>query len=189
MLLKRLHCIFVIPAMSGVVAGCGAYGIGSSSVPPKEGPVVNWDKPFFDGPQTSVAGARTAGRLPFLPSLPRLPRPPVRIQVTNPGTTPPEQRAVAIVYRFPIGPDFPTDGRVVVEESATGQTVAGLEATVEDPPGPAEDFRMIDVAGERALLSQHGGVGRVTFIRHGVTFDITGPAVSPAMAVRLARQV
>lgn len=197
-LMKRIRGVLVIAAVSGVVVGCGERpapegpqpvvrgAAAPSTVLPVAVPETDWDRPFKDGLQTTTSDARTAGQLSFAPQLPHFVQSPVRIQVTDPAATPQDQRAVAFVYRFPTGVNYPTDGRVVVTQTATDQTVANLDTTVEDPPGPPENFRMIDVAGQRALLITGDGVGRVRFIRSGVMFDITGPAVSPTVVSKLA---
>ncbi len=198
--MRSLRGALVIAALSGAIVGCGERpapegpqvvreAAGPSADPPVGVPRIDWDKPFRDGVGTTTAGAKTAGALTFQPRPPRFAEPPVSILVTNPATTPLDQRAVAFVYRFPTGTDFPTDGRVVVTQTATDLTVANLEATVADPPGPPENFRMIDLAGQPALLIQGDGVGRVRFIRNRVMFDITGPAVSPAVVSQLATQL
>lgn len=60
-----------------------------------------------------------------------------------------------------------------------------------DPPGRPQDFSTVSVSGATALVntSPDGKTTRVGFIRDGVMFDLSGPAVSSAKAVELAAQL
>lgn len=163
--------------------------VGNASV--KNGsaaPAINWDRPLPGGENSSMTTAVADGRLPFTPTAPHFSRNPVLVEVSNPET-PPVWPAVAYVYRFPIGKDFPVDGRVRVLEDATPVTEPQLEAVAANPPGPADNFHVIRVNGHGALLVEANGIGRVQFILHGIMFDVTGPAVSPQEAEYLASQI
>jgi hypothetical protein len=152
-------------------------------------PQINWDRPLPGGVVASAITARTVGRLAFTPSLPRFALRPTLVEVTNASATAPNWRAVAYVYRFPLGPGFRGDGRVRVLEYQTKVTESQLEAVAANPPGPPADFRVIRVNGHGALLVQGNGIGRVQYILKGVMYDVTGPAISPAAAERLAAQI
>ncbi|MCW2932027.1 MAG: hypothetical protein JWM19_2989 [Actinomycetia bacterium] len=152
-------------------------------------PQINWDKPIQGGIASSALGARTAGQLPFAPTLPRFGLQPKLIEVTNTSSTAPNGRAIAYVYRFPLGPVFQGDGRVRVLEYKTKVTESQLEAVAANPPGPSADFRIIRVNGHGALLVQGNGVGRVQYILEGIMYDVTGPAISSAEAERLAAEI
>jgi hypothetical protein len=152
-------------------------------------PQINWDEPLPGGIVSSAMSARTVGQLPFAPTLPRFPLQPALIEVTNASTTAPDWRTIAYVYRFPLGPDFHGDGRVRVLEYQTKVTESQLEAVAANPPGPPADFRVIRVNGHGALLVQGNGVGRVQYILNGIMYDVTGPAISPAEAERLAAAI
>ena len=152
-------------------------------------PPINWDRPLPGGVTASATSARTVGRLTFAPSLPRFVLRPALVEVTNASTTAPNWRAVAYVYRFPLGPGFLGDGRVRVLEYQTKVTESELEAVAANPPGPPADFRVIRVNGHGALLVQGNGVGRVQYILKGIMYDVTGPAISPAAAERLAADI
>jgi hypothetical protein len=93
------------------------------------------------------------------------------------------------VYHFPAGKAFPVDGRVQVLEYQTEVSEQELEAVPADPPGPAADFTVIRINGHGALLVRAYGTGRVQFVRRGVMYDITGPAVSPREAEHLASEI
>lgn len=152
------------------------------TAPPDGGPAINWDNPIPDGAVVALSHARSAGALSFSPTAPGFGRAPVTVEVANPAMW----HAVAFVYHFPTGPDFPVDGRVRVLEMETTVTQADLLAVASNPPGPASDFSVITISGHQALLVQGNGVGRVQFIRNGIEYDVTGPAVSPAEAEKLA---
>lgn len=154
-----------------------------------EGPKINWDAPLPEGKMSSVDGAVRDGALTFIPTPPSFSMAPVAVQVSDPSLIATDDRAVVYIYRFETGPDFPTDGRVRVLEYATTSSETELEGVAKNPPGPAEDFSVISIAGHSALLVQGDGVGRVQFIREGVMFDVTGPAVPIAFAEKLAAQL
>lgn len=150
-------------------------------------PLLNWDLPLDVAQLATVGTARTAGQLPFAPVVPRFGLLPQVVQVSDPARVVAADRSVAFVYRFPTGPDFPTNGRVLVKESTATMTTETLRAIAADPAGSAAvTFRMIRVGSTPALLTTTHGVGRVQFVRAGVEYDVTGPAVSPAEVQRLA---
>ncbi len=149
---------------------------------------INWDHPYADGVTVQdVAEAKRVGRLPFVPVLPPFDVAPSLIQVTQPHRGP----SVAFVFHFPTGPGtgFPTDGRVEVDQTPGSaddeQSYAGV---ANQPPSMVSKQELVDVGGGKvALLVQAHGIGRVTFTKDAVRYDLTGPAVSPAKAVELAR--
>jgi hypothetical protein len=150
-------------------------------------PTINWDSPLPGGKASSAWTARADGRLPFSPDSPQFGVRPALVQVTSPASA--GLRAIAYVYHFPAGSAFPVDGRVRVLEYQVGATEEHLEAVAANPPGPAADFTVIRVNGHGALLVHANGIGRVQFILHGVMYDVTGPAVSPQEAERLASEI
>ena len=154
-----------------------------SSLPP-DGPTINWDTPIPDGTTVSdMAEAQRVGELPWTPQLPPFGLDPVKIQVADPN----EFRSVALVYHFATGVDFPTDGRVRVLETKADITEQDLLDVVKNPPGPPEDFSDITLSGgQSALLVAESGVARVQFIKDNVQYDVFGPALSPAEAIKLA---
>lgn len=179
-------------AVAVAVAAAGQSSAADNSSAPQEQvpqPRINWDKPLPGGVVSSEQTARTDGRLPFAPSLPRFALHPALVEVTNARTTATSQRAVAYMYRFPLGPGFRSDGRVRVLEYKTQVTESQLEAVAANPPGPAADFRVIRINGHGALLVQGDGVGRVQYILNGIMYDVTGPAVTPAEAEKLAAEI
>jgi len=156
--------------------------IASTSLVP-EGPKINWDAPLGEAKGTSPSAVAKDGALTFTPRTPQFSIAPVTVQVSHPD------QAVAYVYRFPLGVDFPTDGRIRVLEYATSSTETDLEGVVKNAPGPPEDFAVLTVAGHRALLVQADGVGRIQYIHNGVMYDITGPAAPTAVVKKLAAQL
>lgn len=186
--------VAVSAALAGIVTavGCAApgqerhSGVTTSTVG-AEGPRINWDSPLPAGKTSSIRTARADGRLPFSPTTPQFGMPPALVQVTSPASH--DLRSVAYVYHFPAGKAFPGDGRVVVLEYRAATTEKGLEEVVANPPGPAADFTVIRINGHGALLVHANGVGRVQFILRGVMYDVTGPAVSPMEAERLASEI
>ncbi len=153
-------------------------------------PLLNWDLPLDAAKLATVGTARALGKLPFAPVVPSFGLAPQVVQVSDPARVVAADRSVAFVYRFPTGPDFPTNGRVLVKESTATMTNETLRATAADPAGSAAvKFRMIRVGSTPALLTTSSGAGRVQFVRDGVEYDVTGPAVSPAEVQRLAALV
>lgn len=205
MVLKRRTAVLAaIAAIALCAAGAAAAAAASATTPapaapisnaglkngPAAPPAINWDSPLPRGKRSSMTAAITDGRLPFTPTAPRFSHNPALVEVTNPDdVNSPVMRAVAYVYHFPVGKDFPIDGRVRVLEYATQVTESQLEAVAANPPGPADDFHVIRVNGHGALLVEANGIGRVQFIEHGIMFDVTGPAVSPQEARKLASQI
>lgn len=153
-------------------------------------PLLNWDSPLDPARTATEATARAIGRLPFAPVVPRFGLRPELVQVSDPGQVAPADRSVAFLYRFATGSAFPTNGRVLVKESTATMTAGTLRAIAADPGASAAvTFRMIKLGGTPALLSSVNGVGRVQFVRGGVEYDVTGPAVRPAEVQRLAALV
>jgi len=177
------------PAASAVASSAAATGQTASTSVVPEGPKINWDAPLGDAKLTSARAAAKDGALTFTPRTPRFSVAPVDVQVSDPAATPPADRAVAYVYKFPIGADFPTDGRIRVLEYATSSSEADLEGVAKNPPGPAEDFAVITIAGHPALLVQADGVGRIQYIQNGIMYDITGPSAPTTVVKKLAAQL
>lgn len=176
-------------AASAVISSAAPTGPSTSVPIVPEGPKINWDAPLGDAKWTSARAAAKDGALTFAPRTPRFSVAPVAVQVSDPAATPAADRAVAYLYKFPLGADFPTDGRIRVLEHATTSSEADLEGVVKNPPGPAEDFAVITIAGHPALLVQAEGVGRLQYIRNGIMYDITGPSAPTAMIKKLAAQL
>ena len=150
-------------------------------------PQLNWDSPLDQAKIATSSSARILGRLPFAPVVPRFGVRPQLVQVSDPDRVAAADRSVAFLYRFATGPAFPSNGRIVVKESTATMTPDTLRAIAADPGASAAvTFRMISFGGTAALLSSANGVGRVQFVRGGVEYDVTGPAVAPAEVQRLA---
>ncbi len=178
------------PASSSAVASLAAPTAKTISTSPvDQGPQINWDAPLGDGKLTSAGAAAKDGALPFAPRTPQFSIAPITVQVSDVATTQPADRAVAYVYKFPLGADFLTDGRVRVLEYATTSTEAELEGVAKNPPGPPEDFAVVTIAGHSALLVQANGIGRIQYIQNGIMYDITGPAAPTAVVEKLAAQL
>lgn len=156
---------------------------------PDRGPKSHqWDRPAGRYTlETTLARAKADGALPFDVPLPRLVGSPAFVHVADPATVPADRRSLFISYRFPVGPEFPTDGRVVLSVVKTDATAATLRAMA-DQNTPAEAYVMVDVAGQQALLIQNdeGTVGTVIAVRDGFMYALGGPALSPAAAVKYA---
>ncbi|MDX6228885.1 MAG: hypothetical protein QOI76_2275 [Frankiales bacterium] len=149
----------------------------------EEGPVVDWDARLAGGVATSVAQLASVGKLNFPVLIPTFGIPPKRAEVTTARTDPVAKRVV-LHYDFGVTKAFPVDGRVVVNESPTVMTVADL--TTLGVPNSGLVNKLITVAGKPAVLLSANGQGRVLFVRDGTLVDIAGPALSPAMAMKLA---
>jgi hypothetical protein len=180
----------LVLAMS--LTGCGsggADGIAPAGSAPRSGSAhagrpIDWAHPLVHGVASSRHTARAQGRLAFDPVVPDWPVSESGVEVSDPATADPAHAAVAFVYEFPTGPDFPTDGRISVIQAPTDQTDADLRTMVESN-GPGH-FRLVTVSGRPAVLIEADGIGRVRLIQSGVVIDITGPAAPPETVVRLA---
>lgn len=176
-------------AVAATACGGGAAGLSTPHAParsanghPQPRP-IDWAHPLHGGIPATRANAKAVGHLPFTPTVPRFAVPERAVEVVDAAGIDGIHGSVAFIYEFETGPDFPVDGRVVVIEGVTDQTVADIPAIV---ASNGSQFHEVVVGGEPALLIEGGGVGRVRLFRDGVVIDVTGPAVSPEMAMRLA---
>lgn len=178
------------PAASAVAPSAAASTdpIARTQVVP-EGPKINWDAPLGNAKSTSARAAAKDGALTFTPRTPRFSVAPTAVQVSDPAATAPADRAVAYVYKFPIGADFPIDGRIRVLEYPASTSEADLEGVATNPPGSAEDFAVITIAGHPALLVQADGVGRIQYIQNGIMYDITGPSAPTVIVKKIAAEL
>jgi len=107
--------------------------------------------------------------------------------VSDASRIPTEHASVALVYKFPTGPDFPQNGHVVMVQRRTDETEASFDEIVRT--NGSDNFRVIEVNGRPALMVEANGIGRIRVIRNGVLIDITGPATPPESMVELATQL
>lgn len=177
------------PAASAMVSSAPPTSSSTSVSVVPEGPKINWDAPLSHAKWTSATAAAKDGALTFAPRTPRFPNAPAAVQVSDPAATAVADRAVVYLYKFPLGADFPTDGRIRVLEYATTSSEADLEGVAKNPPGPAEDFAVITIAGHLGLLVQAHGVGRIQYIQNGVMYDVTGPSAPTAVVKKLAAEL
>ena len=152
-------------------------------------PNVDWNAPLTEAVDAtpSVAGVAAASPLSFRPLLPTLGGKVIRVQVSNPKLVALQDRALVVVLRFPTGADFPVDGRVSIEETATTDTQASLDADAAANSLPAGVMHLVQLGAQNGVMIEARGIGRVAFINSGVRYDLTGPAVSPLLALQLAR--
>lgn len=178
----RLAAADPTPSFVPVPAGAQPPGV----------PATNWDAPQVDGVATTAKDAPGRGRLSFTPRVPNFAASLTLVQVTDPAREPSAaHRSVTYVYSFKGDAGFPGDARVRVEEKPTDLTDADLKELAQNPPGRPESFRIVTVGQHVALLVQDdaAAVGRVMFIVNGVMYDVAGPALSPAQAIRLAARL
>lgn len=174
----------------GDVAGIAHEGGAASRPPSPPAPPprkIDWDRPLGASVASRRLHAKSQGRLSFDPIVPRWSVPESAVWVSDVARIPVEHRAVAFVYTFPTGPDFPTNGQVVMLQRRTEETEASFEEIVRT--NGEDQFRVIQIAGRPALLVEADGIGRVRMIRNGVLIDITGPASPPESVVRLAEEL
>jgi hypothetical protein len=182
-LIAALALLAVVPACGSAAADRLQGAPSSPGAVPRGGRAIDWSHPLAAGRASSRTEARAAGRLGFDPIVPSWSVREKAVEVSDPAVDP-AHAAVALVYEFPTGPDFPADGRVTVVETPTDQTDTDLATMVES--NGAEHFHLIQVNGRPAVLIEANGIGRVRLLRHGVVIDITGPATTPDTVVRLA---
>lgn len=189
LLMKRL--VLATIAVVTLSTGCGdpsaqqlRPAASPSNLPQPPRRPIDWDHPLMSHVAATRVTAKAQGRLGFDPVVPNWTVRESAVEVTDPATRGPMHSSVAFIYDFPIGPEFPTNGRVVVVETPTMHTDADLAKIAESHR--SDEVRVIVVNGRPALLIEGAGVGRVHLIRRGMAIDITGPATSPESVVRLA---
>lgn len=154
--------------------------------PRRPGVDIRWDDPTASeggvlvAPEELPAQARQALGQPV--DVPNLGSPPKLIRVSG---SPGNMGTAALVYDFGQTSDFPDDGRVRLLITRADIDAAGLdEMAASSYPGMTyERFRT--PTGEALLMSAEG-TGRVLLLKDGLKFDLTGPAVDPEVARRLA---
>lgn len=152
------------------------------------GPQINWDNMTEDALVTTEADAARDSAVPFEVRTPRFEVEPWRVEVTDPAKTEPEDRAITFMYRYPVGEEFPDDGRVIVRMQATQIDNGHLRKMFEERSWTGQ-YDTVTISGEPALLIHSDKVGRVMMVRDGVQIDITGSAASPESVQRLAAQI
>lgn len=81
------------------------------------------------------------------------------------------------------------DRRVVLYEKKADITTADLRAIADNPPGPKENYKIVTINGDTALFNFFNNIGRVRFVHNGILYDLTGPALPPDDALRLAAKI
>lgn len=162
----------------------------ATTPPPSTDPAKpDWERMANVGVEVDPGKARAAGNLKYAPIVPTFGMKPDHTRLSadeldGPGTG---TKSVLFAFTFPRGPEFPTDGRVFVTEAPTSQTDADMvKIGTENHQLDPKAFQLIQLAGRPANLIQANGIGRVHFVVDGVAVDVTGPAVSPQAATRLA---
>jgi hypothetical protein len=188
--------ILVVGVVLGAVAtaACGTGDVATitqNGRPPSALPVrpraerpIDWHHPLAASVKSSRGQARAQGRLSFSPIVPTWAVSESAVYVSDASRIPVEHAAVAFVYEFPTGEDFPTNGHVVMVQRRTDETEDSF-AEIAQSNG-TEHFTVIEIRGRPALLVEANGIGRVRVIRNGVLVDITGPETPPAAVVKLA---
>jgi hypothetical protein len=160
----------------------------AGEVPPGP-PSINWDRPVQDGIDTTLDRAKADGQLPFDVSAPRFGRAAATVQVTRPDHPEATGRFLALVFKFPESPDYPTDGRVLLQESVQApMTAADLDVMAQDTY-PGMTYTRFTASGGEGILLSANGIGRVILLRRGIKYDLTGPALTPQQARQLAQQL
>lgn len=208
---RRVRVLVVSLLSSMPLVACGrtdgvaAQRVAQGAVTPSvaDGPVttpipvhrqINWehlldsDVAIASPPSDPGDAASTAvrqGQLTFTPVVPTF-NTPFKLAVSDPtAVTVSTDRGVEFLFDFGQTSDFPSDGRVAVLEMPSGVTDDVLRRIVAEHAGTG-NFRMISLAGGSGMLVAANGIGRVVFVRGGIRYDVTGPAVSPAKAQELA---
>jgi hypothetical protein len=171
-----------------ILAGCatssGSQGSthAPSSNPVENGPTTDWDHPFLSEGTTvsaeSLASTPTAFGLRFTPTIPTFSSGRMRWTDLSRGGT------VAFVLDFSGDPMFGADARVEVQESTATMTeteFAGVHWS--------GTHSMTQYGSTAIVLKQYNGVGDILFIKHGVLFEILGPALSPDAGLQLGEQL
>ena len=182
------------------ISGCAAPAISpmapatptlSAEATTAGGPTINWDMPIPTGLVVSADQAQLLGKLPFAPITPEFTQAPTRVVVSDPILESEELRAVAFVYDFPPGTGIAVDGRMHVLEGVTDASDDLFRDIVESHTGleDEQNYDLVTIGGRDALLIHTETIGRVRFVRDGIYYDLTGPALSPGTALALAEDL
>lgn len=196
----KTGCVYVLTGALALLTACAqapppagapTATAASAETAVAEGPAINWDMPIPTGLVVTADEAQLVGELPFTPIAPVFAEAPVRVIVTDPAMEAEELRAAVFVYDFPPGQGIGEDGRVRVLEGITdapddlfGQIVASHVGLTDESM-----YDLALVGGRDALLIHTDAIGRVRFVRNGVYFDVTGPALAPDTALALAEDL
>lgn len=147
---------------------------------------TNWDDPEqgSDTILASPADAERNGVLGFAPLIPDLGVPVWRTVVSNRQDV--SRRNLYLVFHFPIGADFPTDGRVVIVERPPGSLDA---QAVQDMITGVPNSSPLNIDGDAGVLlrGDSGNSGAIILV-HDVVVEITGPTLTPDLVQRLAQK-
>jgi len=157
-----------------------------SAGPPTYLPLnINWDNPEGNAtPLAAPSDAAAPGVVGFRPVIPKLAAPIARTLISPTGDL--AHRSLYFIFHFPSGPDFPSDGHLVVTEYPSSRIdPSGFGDVAAEWPGTS----VITIRGSQALLFNRLGVGRLMMALNDVAIDISGPAVSPQVVRRIAEQI
>lgn len=153
-------------------------------------PQINWDEPIPGGITIPAATIGSVpGGLSFTPTVLMAMGEPALVRITNPLEWGLDDRTVAFLWRLGTGVVASDDRRVVLYEKKADITSANLQAIADNPPGPKENYKIVTINGEKALFNFYNNIGRVRLIHDGVLYDLTGPALPPDDALRLAAKI
>jgi len=151
---------------------------------PDPGPQIDWDHPFQGEGLTNVdPSALVLSPTQFGTSIrPVQPQPSTGklrwVDVSADGT-------VAYVFDFAADPAFPSDGRVLIEESAATMT----QDEYIGGGWPGTDNTFATVGPITVLVRSFEGRADGSFIYHGILFDIKGADLGPIPAMAIAKQL
>lgn len=140
---------------------------------------------MFDGLTVDPKRLSAIKGLAFRPVLPAWHRMPTLAQVTSPATSDSAGRRVVLRYHFTDDPDFPSDGRIVVEEGI----LVGKPSNLNGLAQPHQGITMSKLTlrpGVVGLLLQSGSRASLELAKGNAIISVDGPAVSEKAARRLA---
>jgi hypothetical protein len=144
---------------------------------------VNFEQPLIHAVVVeSLDAARRS--LAFTPRTPNFDQTPTLIQISDPSFyATPGERWLAIIYHL-------APGTVDVKQHLPTQTQAELLATASRTDYPAGTFAVVPVGAYQGLLTKmdSGGVA-LDWIRDGVQYEVTGPALDASSALQLAGRI
>ncbi len=111
------------PEISSTASG----STGAGAEQDRDNMKINWDAPLPNGLVTTLARSADVGALAFTPRVPKLSIEPSTVEVSDPATTAKADQAIAYIYHFPVGAEFPNDGRVRILEYQATISQADLE--------------------------------------------------------------
>ena len=168
----------------------------SEGEPVSTGPRIDWDLPVPGGIDLTLSGndlaapedAQIVAGAPFAPVIPRARGARLtRVQVTDPRISPKDSRGYGVLLTFDREKGFPTDGRVLFEQS---RAAPGDQTVIENLASNGRGYEVIEIEGVAvAFIHPDPDMASAVFLHDGIKVNIHGPAIPEGKIPMLVRAV